>query len=1144
MYVTDSSEYRFSSLAKLGSRIIVDGAVIIDKWSECCSTFTSDATTLSAGYHIVAYEYRSGYTADYSPIDSYAELSWSVGGERYGALTTSTNVTSTADELFEVGWLACSAGRGTIHGSSFMSGLVAGDLNLATGIHFASVFADTPRIFGGIVSAADTGSHLRLSETAPERAAVAIEYDTCDAVFAAVEVTVGWIALAAIDGESVHVSQRQTLPADTEALLAIGTALQLPEYFHWRNSSDPCGDRWTGIECRTDTSGTPRIVVLDIHNVDLTNQDIPWSFIGRLTGLEEVSMYNCGLTGIIDGESVCRLTSLQVLALRQNKLHGTVPECLSALPLDWLWLEDNNIHGQLPELSVLGQFLKDIPSLSLHRNRWTPLLASEKQALEEMSGTLGVTATHPNEGDWDFAYSYEWEWTSGAAEHGLMAEREVSYRQWSAGVPFEGFYVELAFEFPIRGETVSTVGIGRDGDFAAYPEFRYAFKEASDASSGWGGAYMGCFTDSATRDMLPGLTAVFAWQSRDQFKHDCADMCVGGGYRYIGLQYSSECYCANHYGRFGSSTVCGPNEGENCGAGDTRTCIFANAVFSAKAWRLPASTSGAASSHGASCWSSLPALVPNPHTISEDSTDRSSQGEAYFAARFCPGWSTLIFASCDPVQEQCDGGTATLGNAIFDGGGDMYDIGNLMTTSLMADCDTANNDIHDCPLGSLHYHSDFEQVPTNCFGAGGHYQMQQLESMWVFFTTNTHDSPIDFMITGNLGSDDGSGSVTEYVFDDAPPHTGFVKRECGDAHDPSVNHMIIIDSSSQGTPTHTCSGEACTGSSSGLDDDTVAGIAPGSPILYLLYSTEGGTCMKEDEHRAIFDVATLCILAADPFSALNRRQSTASQLLVEVDVDDHSHILFGGSTPYVGWTRGAPSKVSGPTGFANALQFNGHEYLQLGDVGVNIDGNWTLDCWMYTDAVRLASKDEGVLAESLDAVAHVSMTRQGGRTELGSEAVAGIWRSAGIDMAAHAEGWVRLSVSARRTAGQADVYSYFVDGELHASVQLETQTCSDALCSVNFFAIGGRADGTAPFQLPIHRLRVFAGALSPSKLDASGLPTGDLAQYQPENSRSVMLSRGTDALEVQWDTMGCKNTSNLHPSRFVCGAVLTDCLCR
>ena len=143
-----------------------------------------------------------------------------------------------------------------------------------------------------------------------------------------------------------------------------------------------------------------------------------------------------------------------------------------------------------------------------------------------------------------------------------------------------------------------------------------------------------------------------------------------------------------------------------------------------------------------------------------------------------------------------DGGAAIfdLGNAIFDGGDDMYDIGNLMTTSLMADCDTVN----DCPLGSLHYRNDFERVSTNCFGAGGHYQMQQFDSMWVFFTTNTHDSPLDFTITGNLGSDDGSGSVSEYVFD-APHdgHTGFVKRECGDAHDPSVNHMIIVDS--QGT---------------------------------------------------------------------------------------------------------------------------------------------------------------------------------------------------------------------------------------------------------------------------------------------------------------------------------------------------------
>eukprot|EP01046_Picozoa_sp_COSAG06_P045345 COSAG06_NODE_6255_length_3011_cov_5.669986_2_plen_129_part_00 len=127
-------------------------------------------------------------------------------------------------------------------------------------------------------------------------------------------------------------------------------------------------------------------------------------------------------------------------------------------------------------------------------------------------------------------------------------------------------------------------------------------------------------------------------------------------------------------------------------------------------------------------------------------------------------------------------------------------------------------------------------MPTNCFGANGHYQMQQFDAMWVFFTTNIHHSPIDFVIAGNLGSDDVSGSVTEYVFD-AAPHTGFVKRECGDEQgDPSVNHLIIVDSS-QGRPTHSCNyasiGE-CTGASSDLDDDIVSGIAPGSPILYLL----------------------------------------------------------------------------------------------------------------------------------------------------------------------------------------------------------------------------------------------------------------------------------------------------------------------
>ena len=275
--------------------------------------------------------------------------------------------------------------------------------------------------------------------------------------------------------------------------------------------------------------------------------------------------------------------------------------------------------------------------------------------------------------------------------------------------------------------------------------------------------------------------------------------------------------------------------------------------------------------------------------------------------------------------------------------------------------------------------------------------------------------------------------------------------------------------------------------------------------------------MKEDEHRAIFSQAVLCILADDLFSALDQRQSTASQLLVEVDVDDAAHIMFGGSAPYAGWTRGSPTQVNGPSGYMNALQFSGHEYLQLGDNGVEIEGNWTLDCWVQVERAQLAREGEGVLVESVDGSAHVSIHPRG---LLGGEAIARVWESSGIDISARANEWVQISVAAERTIGQDSVYLYFIDGELQSSVQLSTPSCGSTLCSVSFFAVGGRADGTAPFQLPIHRLRVYSEAVAPSNLDTSGAVDGGLARYQPENSRSMLLSRGIDALDVQWDTIG------------------------
>jgi hypothetical protein len=170
---------------------------------------------------------------------------------------------------------------------------------------------------------------------------------------------------------------------------------------------------------------------------------------------------------------------------------------------------------------------------------------------------------------------------------------------------------------------------------------------------------------------------------------------------------------------------------------------------------------------------------------------------------------------------------------------------------------------------------------------------------------------------------------------------------------------------------------------------------------------------------------------------------------------------------------------------------------------------------------RLADEDEGVLVESVDRVAHISMHQHSpAPTEIGSEAVAGVWTPSGINLAARTDEWVRISVTAERSVGQPAVYSYVIDGELRSSVQLNAATCGPTLCPASFFAFGGRADGGAPFQLPVHRFRLFASSLTLLEIDASGLPVGDLAPYQPENSRSMMFSRGIDALDIEWHIFG------------------------
>ena len=108
------------------------------------------------------------------------------------------------------------------------------------------------------------------------------------------------------------------------------------------------------------TKCLPGVLNAQVHNIDLTGQEVPWQAIGQLESLEELSLWNCGLGGPIEAGALCRLRSLRVMAVSQNALRGTVPECIADLSLEWLWLDENRVHGPISEYAPLGQYLKNV----------------------------------------------------------------------------------------------------------------------------------------------------------------------------------------------------------------------------------------------------------------------------------------------------------------------------------------------------------------------------------------------------------------------------------------------------------------------------------------------------------------------------------------------------------------------------------------------------------------------------------------------------------------------------------------------------------------------------------------------------------------------------------------------------------------
>ncbi len=82
----------------------------------------------------------------------------------------------------------------------------------------------------------------------------------------------------------------------------------------------------------------------------------------------------------------------------------------------------------------------------------------------------------------------------------------------------------------------------------------------------------GCFRDDRARD-LDG----FFISSADMTHEKCISICRNKGFKYAGVQYGSQCFCGNSYGKYGKSNSCNMkcsgNANEICGG------FWANLIF-------------------------------------------------------------------------------------------------------------------------------------------------------------------------------------------------------------------------------------------------------------------------------------------------------------------------------------------------------------------------------------------------------------------------------------------------------------------------------------------------------------------------------------------------------------------------------------
>ena len=98
--------------------------------------------------------------------------------------------------------------------------------------------------------------------------------------------------------------------------------------------------------------------------------------------------------------------------------------------------------------------------------------------------------------------------------------------------------------------------------------------------------YLGCFKDRGDPYGLRGRDlAAFGFGSDKMTPALCMRECARRGYRYAGVQYSSQCFCGNNYGRYGQATNCNMQ----CSGDRSKICggTWANSIYDVASLNVP-----------------------------------------------------------------------------------------------------------------------------------------------------------------------------------------------------------------------------------------------------------------------------------------------------------------------------------------------------------------------------------------------------------------------------------------------------------------------------------------------------------------------------------------------------------------------------